>query len=302
MSGVCHLIVWWNSISYPVGIARNPDHFCPGSVSWVVEQSHHLGPNCPIQRLHGERLGIAPALAAKAGAVGPVAAIVAVPWLRCMQRRFPAATERISAGLADQQTLQQIACACLALTTSSPVLGQLLLRGFEHRGVDQRRDRDDNPLLGRGQEPTTRVLGDRAASARRTQWWLPRRCSHSAEPCLTCISWVREQCRHHALVPAFLACRAGHAALEQTPAHQSQTDALLGDPLKHATNHRGLALDHLETCPAIGSLVATDVAVAVRRPTKHTDYASLGQMPLTAAATLDDARALVFRKHPLQLQ
>src|SRR3954451_3434594 len=147
-------------------------------------------------------------------AVCPVAAIVAVPRPRCMQGRLPATTERIAAGLADQQALEQIAYARLALTTSLPVLGQLLLRCVEQRGVDQRRDRDGDPLLGRGQEPTTRVLGDRGTSTRRTQWWLPRRRGHSAEPRLTSIGRVGEQRRSHTFVPACLARRAGHAGLE----------------------------------------------------------------------------------------
>src|SRR5829696_4760958 len=101
-------------------------------------------------------------------AVRPGAAIVAVPLLRRTQGRLPAATERVAAGPADQQALQQVARARLALAAAPPVLAQLLLRAFEQRGVDQRRDRDGDPLVGRGQDPTTRVLGDRGATARRT--------------------------------------------------------------------------------------------------------------------------------------
>src|SRR3954452_8730702 len=33
MSEVYRFRPWWNSISYPIGITRNPDRFCPGSVS-----------------------------------------------------------------------------------------------------------------------------------------------------------------------------------------------------------------------------------------------------------------------------
>src|SRR3954449_6948293 len=31
MSEVYRFRPWWNSISYPIGITRNPDRFCPGS-------------------------------------------------------------------------------------------------------------------------------------------------------------------------------------------------------------------------------------------------------------------------------
>jgi hypothetical protein len=90
------------------------------------------------------------------------------------------------------------------------------------------------------------------------------------------IGGVGEQRRNHALSPAGLAGRAGHAGLEQTLTDHSQADALLGDPVEQAADHRGRVLHHLAVSLAIRGLVAADIAIAVRRAAQHTYHAGLG--------------------------
>ncbi len=273
-----------------------------GDAGRFIEQSAHLGPDRRVQRLDRQRPSLAAALAIEAGAVRPGAAIVAVAGSGRTHGRLPAAAQRVAAGLADQQALEQEAHAAETLAPPPPVLVRLRPHLREQRGVDQRRDRDVDPLLGRGQEAAARAFGDRAMAARRSQRRPPRGRGEPPEAGSAGIGGVGEQRRDHAPLPARVAGRAGHAGLEQPLADHSQADALLADPAEDAPDHRGLVLDHLKARHVVPGLAAADVAVAVGCPAQHADRAGLGPVAFAAPAALDDARAFVFGEHALQLQ
>src|SRR5262249_39145873 len=80
--------------------------------------------------------------------------------------------ERSAALPADDQPLQQMARAISSRAAPPSVLLQLLARRLDHRLIDQRRDRDLNPILGRCRMPVRGVPLYRGA--RRPERELPR--------------------------------------------------------------------------------------------------------------------------------
>ena len=268
----------------------------------ILEQPTNLVPDCRIQPLAQDGLGVAPALAVEAAALRPGAAVVVVSGFRHPRiTRLPATAECVAAGLANQQALEQVAHAFHASAVAAPVLGKLLLRAFEQRGFDQRRHRDGDPLLGRGRDLAGQALGNGGPAARRAQRLPPGDGDVLAEAGLADVGGVRQQGSEHAAAPSGVAGRTGHPGFEQSLGDRGQADALLADPAEDATDHPGLVLDHLEARRAAPGRTA-NVAIAVRRSGQHADDAGLRQMALAAPAALKHARPLVFGEHALELQ
>lgn len=269
---------------------------------WLLEQLADLAPDRLVEALDPDGSGVAPALAINAVPLRPGAAVVvvAVRW-RARVAPLPKAAERAAADLTDHQALQQVARARHALAPAAPVLVQLLPHALEQHRIDQGRGRDGDVVLGRSRDMAGWALGDWSAAARRTQRRPPWGRGGFPEQGLADVGGVRQQGPDRAAAPLGLASRAGHAGLEQPPAHRGQADALLADPAEDAADHLGLALGHLEARRPVPCRAA-EIAVAVGRPGQHADRAGLGQMALASAAALGDARPLVFGEHALQLQ
>src|SRR3954453_20664833 len=106
-------------------------------------------------------------------ALGAAATVVAV-LAPGRAARLPVAAEGVAALAADQQSLQQVADAPRPLARAAPVLGQLLPRALEQPLVDDRRDRDGDPALGRRRDLARRPPRHGGATARRAQRRPPR--------------------------------------------------------------------------------------------------------------------------------
>src|SRR3954451_15006004 len=133
-----------------------------------LEHAADLGPYRPVQRLDRHHPGVAPALAVEPVALGAAATVVAV-LAPGRAARLPVAAEGVAALAADQQSLQQVADAPRPLARAAPVLGQLLPRALEQPLVDDRRDRDGDPALGRRRDLARRPPRHGGATARRAQ-------------------------------------------------------------------------------------------------------------------------------------
>src|SRR5262245_11475426 len=117
----------------------------------VGQQGTDFLPHRQVQQVGPYLRIVTESLAAKAVRVRAQTAIIGVrPWLAFARTRAEAfAIEGIATVLALEQALQQIQSAPARLPGMALVLLQLLLDRRKDRGLDERRNRDHDPLLGR---------------------------------------------------------------------------------------------------------------------------------------------------------
>src|SRR5690242_4342832 len=184
--------------------------------------------------------------------LGPAATVVVVAAPRLARvGRLPTTAEGVAALVADQQPLQQVPDTREALPVAAAVLGQLLPRALEQPLIDDRRDRDGDPALGRRRDLARRAFRHPGAAARRAQRRPPRHGGVLAEDGPAGVGGVRQPGPDHAAAPAGVAGRAGHPGVGEPAADRRQGDALDADPAEDPAYHLGLVLDHLEAGDAV---------------------------------------------------
>jgi hypothetical protein len=269
----------------------------------VLQQSPDLGPDRRVQCLQPHRRIGAHSLATEAVGVRTGAAVVAagafLPGTGPVDRAH--AREGVAATAADEQALEQIAGTGDALAGSVLVLPELLLHGVEERGVDERRDGQREPLLGRD-----RLHGDgasrlRALAALRTQApRLPRAGAGAPVGRLALVGGVLEHVPDGGAVPARLPRAGGDAQRGQAPGRPAEGEAVAPDPLKHLAHHAGLIEDHLVP-RRVRSLLLAGVAIAIRGVGQDAQRPEAGGVPPAPAAALHDLRPFVLGDDALDL-
>src|SRR5262249_46962945 len=148
--------------------------------------------------------------------------------------------EGIATLLALEQALQQIPGATGRLPSMALVLLQLLLYSREYCRLNERRDRDGNPVLGWDISG-----GDRTARLHRPVALSTQPGAQRALPCLAkgrgaLIGRIFQDAPHHTAIPDRLA-RAGHlACVGESATDLPNRQAVVADPGKDLPDDAGL--------------------------------------------------------------
>jgi hypothetical protein len=110
-------------------------------------------------------------LASKTPGIAAVAAIivVGVVWTGCDFAPDLPATVGVPTHPADDQPLQQVTLAPAAAASAATVLRKLVLNDVEEVGIDDRRDRNRDPLLGANAGRVGAAAGRRAGATHRPE-------------------------------------------------------------------------------------------------------------------------------------
>ena len=114
----------------------------------IAQQAFDLAPDRLVQPV-GAKLGVcSEAVAVEAESVAAAATVIGVtPNLTlCGPQADRLAIISIAAPAADQQALQEVACASGGLSAAGTVLGKLLAHGIKQRGIDQSGHWNPDPL------------------------------------------------------------------------------------------------------------------------------------------------------------
>src|SRR4051794_35977644 len=130
-------------------------------------------------------------------------------------------------------------------------------------------------------------------------------CSRSGaglpEASVPAIGRVAEKGPDPASAPRLLAAARRTALPLQAAADLAEAEAVAANPREDLADHLCFVLNDL-VAGNTATVVLADIAIAVRRPTKHVHRSHAGGVQLAAAASLLDLGALVFRHHALNLQ
>src|SRR5829696_6380692 len=239
----------------------------------ILQHTLNLAPHRLVQPIRAYLRVRAQALATEAVGITAAAAIIGVGPLLAFSRTQAdsLAVIGIAALLAHDQPLQKVALTTGVLPIAAPVLHQLLAGRLEQLLLDQRRDRDADPLAWRHVVDPMGSAGLFAASAHRAQPGRHRSDPGLAEGRRSSVGGVPENAPHGAPIPGRLAAAGPDALLLETPAHLADADALAADPRKDPPHDPSLVLQDLVTGHAAISLA--DIAIAIGRARQHADRA-----------------------------
>src|SRR3954453_7345105 len=157
------------------------------------------------------------------------------------------------------------------LPIAAPVLRQLLTGRLKQRLLDQRRDRDADPLALPHIVDPMGPAGLFAASTPRAQPGRHRSDPGLAEGRRSRIGGVLEHAPYGGPIPGRLAAPGPDALPQETPAHLAEADALAAHPREDPPHDPSLVLQDLVAGHAAVSLA--DIAIAIGRARQHADRA-----------------------------
>src|SRR5215208_504798 len=262
----------------------------------VLEQSSDLAPHERVELVGANRTALADAPADVPPGVLADAAVVGDPLVARARAR---AVAGVAALAADEHALQQRQLLGVA-PREARVLDQAGLRELEGLLGDDRRHRDQRPLLGRlvvACEPAAMALTARSGGARRLA--VPLAHLGLPERGLPAVGGVAQHRPHGRAVPHRLALPGAHATVGQPPSELADRGALLHVAGEHVAHD--LRLELVDFPVRITMLCFLDVSVSVRRGGQHGLRAAARAVQLPAAGALADLRALVLGDHPLEL-
>ena len=230
---------------------------------WVLQHSLDLRPNRLLELVAPDRTIVAGGLPAEAMSIGARAAVVAVVGglsaANEPARHLP--VERVTTAAADDQTLQQPPRSTPTFSLALAIFIELQLRRLELRLVDQRGDRDRDPLLPRRRAsragcPLWRLRTPSDWTQTRLRWHR----SSAAEHGHPAIHRIAQHPANGSGIPASAAGLCGTPHLLQATADLAQTDPIDADPGEDRADDAGFVLTPLKTRdPAAG--MSSDVAI-----------------------------------------
>jgi hypothetical protein len=205
----------------------------------------------------------------------------------------------VAALAADDQALQRAGLARVALGELG-VAHKALLRERERLVADQRRDRDEQPLLDRLVDAhLSAAVAFAALTGRARRLAVAVLDLGLAVGGLAAVGGVAQHPPHRRAVPHLLAL-AGRDSLLGQPARELRDRAVpLGVAAEDLAHDLRLAIHDFPI--AIGDLGLADEPVAVRGTGHHRLVAGARTVQLPAPGALADLRALVLGDHPLKL-
>ena len=262
----------------------------------VLEQPADLGPDERVDLVGADGAAAAPLAVGMPPAVLADAAVVGDP---LVARAGAGPVAGVAALAAHEHALQQRQLFGVALGEVR-VVDQAGLRERERLLGDERRDRDQRPLLGRlvgAGEPAAVPLATLAGGARRAAvplggLGLPER----GQPAVGGVAQHRPDRRS---VPTHLAGAGRDPTVGQPARELADRDAIAHVAVEHLAHDLRLRLVDLPV--ALHVLGLLDVPVAVRRAGHHRLRAAASAVQLPAPGPLRDLRTLVLGDHPLEL-
>src|SRR3990170_8191403 len=179
----------------------------------------------------------------------------------------------------------------------------VLLQAFLGKGKGLRahegRNRDRNPLLSRAFFGGAGAGRKSAAAAQKARDFLSLGLFRFAKARHPLVGRITQHRPDGGSFPKGVSSTRGNALGIEPADNRSDAPSLFSIQTVDLANHGGLFLnDFIERC---GGFRFLDVAVTIRRPTKHIDQAALGTVSLSSAGALGDLRSLVLCDHPLEL-
>src|SRR5215212_10024394 len=268
----------------------------------ILQHTLDLAPDRLVQPIRAHLRVCAQALAAEAVSITAAAAIIGVgpPLALGRTQADSFAVIGVAALPAHDEPLQEVTLATGVLPIAAPVLCQLLTGRLEQLRINQRRDRDADPLARCYVVDPVGSTGLFAASAHRAQPGRHRSDPGLAEGRRSSIGGVPENAPHGAPIPGRLAAPGPDALPQETPAHLADADALPADPRKDPPHDPSLVLQDLVAGHA--AVLLADIAIAIGRARQHADRALARGVALAAPAALQDLGPLVLGHHALDLQ
>src|SRR5215212_5072621 len=233
----------------------------------ILQHTLDLSPDRLVQPIRAHLWVRAQALAAEAVGITAAAAIIGVgpPLAFSRTQADGLAVIGVAALLAHDEPLQKVALATGVLPVTAPVLHQLLAGRLEQRLINQRRDRDADPLAWRHVVDPMGPAGLFAAAAHRAQPGRHRSDPGLAEGRRSSIGGVPEDAPHGRPIPGRLAAAGPDALLLETPAHLADAAALAADPREDPPPDPSLVPQDLVAGHAVVSLAEIGVAVGCAR-------------------------------------
>ena len=262
----------------------------------VLEQSSDLVPDQSVELVGADRAAVADPPADVAVVVRADAAVVVDP---LVGRAGCAAVAAVAALAADEDALQQRRLLGVALREVR-VVRQAGLRELERLLADDRRDRDQRPVLRRlvlSRRAAAVPLAARAGGARRLA--VPLQRLGLPERRLPVVGGVAQHPPHARAIPHRLPGPSRHAALRQPPSELADRHTVVDIAIEHLAHDLRLDLVDLPETVAVLGLLHIPVAVGCAR--QHRLVAGTGAVQLAAAGALPDLRPLVLSDHPLEL-
>src|SRR5215212_9263193 len=268
----------------------------------ILQHTLDLAPDRLVQPIRAHLRVCAQALAAEAVSITAAAAIIGVgpPLALGRTQADSFAVIGVAALPAHDEPLQEVTLATGVLPVAAPVLRQLLAGRLEQLRIDQRRDRDADPLARLHVVDPLGPAGLFAASAHRAQPGRHRSDPGLAEGRRSSIGGVPEDAPHGRPIPGRLAAPGLDTLAQETPTYLADADAVAADPRKDPPHDPSLVLQDLVA--GHPALALADIAITIGRARQHADRALARGVALAAPAALQDLGPLVLGHHALDLQ
>jgi hypothetical protein len=188
-----------------------------------------------------------------------------------------------------------------SVTLAAAILVELGLGSLEDPGIDDRRDRNGDPLLRRRGDTaraSRQALAPAGAQGGLGRW---RNAAQPPEHGLAAIRRIAHHARDAGRVPIGQAGGRQHSRVLQPPTDLAQAEAVQSDPGEHEP-HVGRLLGHDLDPGDPAALALGHITIAERCPTKRTHGTHLRRMAAPTPAAFQDLGAFVFSNHALELQ